>query len=245
MNQRPILIQGAMEAEISLYKEELEDMQEKEIHGYIFYEGKLDGYPIVLSKTNVGVINVTASTTIGIINYNPCIVINQGVAGGITRDIHKGDLVIGTTCININSYQTPILEKGEGSNSLNWELKTFKEGIDELVELKADEELIKTVKDNSDLYKYGKVYTGIIGSGDVWNSEIDKLEWLDKNYNIICEDMETIGTYQICNQFKIPVIGMRTISDNIVLEESYDKTVGLECQKFCIEICKKIIKERK
>ena len=83
---------------------------------------------------------------------------------------------------------------------------------------------------------------GIIGSGDVWNAEKDRLLWLSENYQVICEDMETVGTYKIANQFKIPTIGIRILSDNLLLGESYDKTVGKIGQKFVYSIIKEWIK---
>ena len=38
--------------------------------------------------------------------FKPGYVINYGIAGGHSRDIHVGDLVIGSECVNINSYVT-------------------------------------------------------------------------------------------------------------------------------------------
>lgn len=240
MEQRPILIQGAMEDEIAFIKGKMNEIEEINLYGYIFYKGKIDEYPIILSKTQVGLINVTAATVIGITNFLPCIIINQGVAGGITKNVHKGDFVIGQSCININSFQTPYKEEGKGSNSLDWELKTFKEGIDELVILKADNTLIEKAKEEAK--KQGLSYVvGTMGSGDVWNAEKDRLLWLSENYNILCEDMETVGTYQMGLKFNIPTIGIRVLSDNLLLGEEYDKKVGKIGQEYVYNLVKRTI----
>ena len=39
----------------------------------------------------------------GITNFNPDMVINQGIAGAHRKDLHVGDIVIGEKCCNINS----------------------------------------------------------------------------------------------------------------------------------------------
>ena len=226
MEQKPILIQGAMEDEIALIKEKMEEVEKIKLYDYIFYKGKIDEYPIILSKTQVGLMNVTAATVVGIINFSPCLIINQGVAGGITKDVHKGNLIIGENCININSFQTPYKEEGKGSNSLEWELKTFKEGIDELVVLKANEELVKLAKEEAEKqhfsYKVGTI-------------------WLSEKYNILCEDMETIGAYQMGIKFNISTIGIRVLSDNLLLGEEYDKSVGRIGQEYVYNLVKRTI----
>ena len=240
MEQRPILIQGAMEDEIAFIKEKMNEIEEINLYGYIFYKGKIDEYPIILSKTQVGLINVTAATVIGITNFLPCIIINQGVAGGITKNVHKGDFVIGQSCININSFQTPYKEEGKGSNSLDWELKTFKEGIDELVVLKANAELVKLAEEEAKKQALSYV-VGTMGSGDVWNNEKDRLLWLSEKYDIICEDMETISTYQIGLKFNIPTIGIRILSNNLLLGEEYDKSVGKIGQEYIYNLVERTI----
>lgn len=240
MEQKPILIQGAMEDEIAFIKEKMNEIEEVILNGYVFYKGKIDEYPIILSKTQVGLMNVTAATVIGIINFSPCIIINQGVAGGITKNVHKGVFVIGQNCININSFQTPYKEEGKGSNSLEWELKTFKEGIDELVVLKANTELIKLAEEEAKKQKLSYV-VGTMGSGDVWNAEKDRLLWLSEKYDILCEDMETIGTYQMGLKFNIPTIGIRILSDNLLLGEEYDKSVGKIGQEYVYNLVKRTI----
>lgn len=260
MNEKlPIIIQGAMKPELDILIEKLNNIEKICINGYDFYKGKINNYPIIISKTDVGIINVTASTITAINSFNPVCIINQGIAGAIDEKVHKGDIVIGEKCININSYQTPFLGKGQGSNSLNWELKTFKEGIDELVELNCDTQLLQIIKEYIKQYEYisknvdyrqkeeieqlknEDIKFGIIGSGDVWNGEYDKMKMLNEKYNIICEDMETIGVYQICKRLNTKVIGIRAISDNALIGENYERENGKKSQKFVLEILKQII----
>lgn len=244
-NKRPILLQGAMEIEINYFKEIITDLEEIKIHRYEFFKGNFEGYPIIISKTKVGLIEASLSTFIGIISFNPIIVINQGTAGACSKNLHTGDIVIGKKCININSFITNAKKEKQGLEPLEWELVTFKEGKDELIEYSSNENLNNIVQKCKEKYTSGKIVSGTIGSGDVWDKEVDRIEWLNKKYNVFCEDMETISTYTVCKKFDIPVIGIRVISDNEILKESFDSSVTLELQKFILEICKELIKEVK
>ena len=149
-------------------------------------------------------------------------------------------MVIGQSRININSFQTPYKEEGKGSNSLEWKLKTFKEGIDELVVLKANAELVKLAEEEAKKQALSYV-VGTMGSGDVWNNEKDRLLWLSEKYDIICEDMETISTYQIGLKFNIPTIGIRILSNNLLLGEEYDKSVGKIGQEYIYNLVERTI----
>lgn len=242
---RPILLQGAMEVEINYFKETIKDLEEIEIYGYEFFKGKFEGYPIIVSKTKVGLIEASISTFIGVTNFNPIVVINQGTAGACNESLHTGDIVIGDKCININSYITKTREEKQGSMPLDWELLTFKEGKDELIEYTSNKNLNNIVQNCKEKYTSGKIVLGTIGSGDVWDRETDRIIWLNKNYNVLCEEMETISVYTICDKLNIPVIGIRIISDNEILQESFDSSVTLKLQKFILDICKELIKEVK
>ncbi len=244
-NKKPILLQGAMEVEINYFKEIIEDLEEVTIYGYEFLKGNFEGYPIIISKTKVGLIETSIATFIGITNFNPIIVINQGTAGACNKTQDIGDIVIGNKCININSFITKHKEEKQGLEPLKWELLTFKERKDELIEYLSNQNLNNIVQKCKEKYTNGKIVSGTIGSGDVWDKEVDRIKWFNKKYNVLCEDMETISAYTVCDKLNIPVIGIRVISNNEITKESFDSSVTLELQKFILEICKKLIKEVK
>lgn len=237
--ERPILIQVAMKIECEELLKKIENIKEKEIKGYKFYEGIINNYNVVLLLSNVGLIQTSASLMLAINEYNPIAIINMGIAGSVSPKLHIKDIVIGTECLNINSYKTPIKEKNKGSNSIYWELLTFLSGKeDRLITEYADKELVELTKK---IINKTNVYYGKIGSGDCWNREIDKIISLNKNYKIICEDMESIAVYTIANQFKIPVISIKCISDNILTGEEYDRTVGSYIQEYIFNYIKILI----
>ena len=233
MENKTILIQGAMDVEIQTLLEKLEEQEKIIIADYEFYNGKIKNYNVIVSKTLIGTINATIATTIGIEKFKPDMVINQGIAGAHKESIHTGDIIIGEKCCNINAYSMPSKNRGEGSNPFEWEpnkrAKEIKSANSELVQ--------KFQKFLKEQYT-GKVYTGTIGSGDVFSREIDRIDWISNNFGNLCEDMESIGVYSVCNKFNIPCIGIRIISNNEITREALDKNQAIILQELLVESLK-------
>ncbi|MCI8397245.1 MAG: 5'-methylthioadenosine/S-adenosylhomocysteine nucleosidase [Clostridia bacterium] len=51
--------------------------------------------------------------------------------------------------------------------------------------------------------------------------------------------MESVAIYTVSNQYKIPAISIKIISNNELLEEPYNPSVGQKLQKITEEIIKK------
>ena len=64
-----------------------------------------------------------------------------------------------------------------------------------------------------------------------------------KKYNTLCEEMETDAVYTIAKNFNVPVIGIRVITNNEVLKETYDKEFAKEIAVKCQEYVEKITRE--
>ena len=75
-------------------------------------------------------------------------------------------------------------------------------------------------------------------AGDIWNMEADRIMLLHKKYGILCEDMESISVYTISNLYNVPVISIRVISNNEILNEEYERDLGIESQKIVKELIK-------
>lgn len=243
--KKPILLQAAMEVECQEILSKITNLTKINLNNYTYYSGKINDYPIIISLSKVGIINASSSLTIAIKEFNPSVIINTGIAGATSKDIHVGDIIIGQDCININSYRTPILKEGEGSNPQNWELLNFISGEeDRLIIEKANEKLVSIAKQNNKKMNEN-IYIGRLGSGDVWNREIDRIILLNKQFNILCEDMESIATYTIANQQNIPVISIKIISDNSITGEKYNREIGKNLEKYIISYITELIKNDK
>ena len=70
----------------------------------------------------------------------------------------------------------------------------------------------------------------------MFSRECDRITWISNTFNNLCEDMESIGTYSVCDKFNIPCIGIRIISNNELLLEKYDREKAIDLQKILINI---------
>lgn len=65
-----------MDIEINVFIEILEDKKEKEINGFKFWTGKIGDKDVVISKTEVGMVNASISTMIALEKFKSTIIIN-------------------------------------------------------------------------------------------------------------------------------------------------------------------------
>lgn len=246
MEQKPILIQGAIDIEINYLTEILKDKEEIEIGTYKFFKGTINNYPVVVSKTKIGQTNAGAATSIAILKYSPIFIINQGTAGGHGRKIHKGDIVIGKDYMNLTAFRINRREEGSGSDLSGWKMRAFYTDKQHHIYNIADSRLIEIAKKLKKEYKGGNVYEGRIASGEIWNRESDRIMYIYNTYKTLCEEMETGAVYTIAKNFNIPVIGIRVITNNEVLKETYEieysKEIATKCQQYVEKVVEKCIK---
>ena len=88
---KPIIIQGAMDVETENFATQLDNMEEIKISRWSFYKGTINNYPVIVSRTEVGMTNAAVATTLGIENFNPVAIINQGSTGGHDPNLHQFD----------------------------------------------------------------------------------------------------------------------------------------------------------
>ena len=237
---KPILITGAEDTELNILLDKLENKKEDYIHGYNFYKGFFYNYPVIIVRTDVGIINATISTTIAIQEFDPCIVINQGTAGSHVLDFTRGDLVIAEKVAMMNSYVTPCKEGKMEVNALEWNIRTF---ADNKQIINTDEKLLNMANLIQNEYLYGNIYNGVIASGDMFNRETKRIKWFNKKFDTVCEEMEGFAVYSVAEKFKVPVIGFRVISNNELTGEKYDTKYGECSQEFTYCFVKRFINE--
>ena len=227
-----IVIQGAMDCELDILSEYFKPDTVKNIAGFDYLMSSYNGNTVVISKTGVGMINATVATTVGIQEFNPDLVINQGCAGGHTPDIHKGDLIIGEKSVYINNFYTNTKRLGEGSDSLDW------------YPCKRSYAVPSTQKyiDMADGIEFdGRKYVGILGSGDIFSKEVDRINFLHSLFGELCEDMESVAAMKTCEMFDTDRLALRVISNNEITGEEFDYAVCKALQRFVISLVDKII----
>ncbi|MGU3412650.1 5'-methylthioadenosine/S-adenosylhomocysteine nucleosidase [Enterobacteriaceae bacterium C34A] len=246
----PIVVQGAMPIEAEHFAARLENPKEEQIGGWRFWRGTVDGYPVVVSETLKGMSNSAAATAIAATQFKPAAFINQGTAGGHDPALNVYDIVLGKYSVNLGAFKTPHKLKGEGSDSTQWkpmDLLASKGSAGEdknphtIRKFPADPQLLAVAESVKGSYGKGKVVQGVIGSADIWDSELDRISHFHSEYQTSAEEMETASAAQVASLFNVPFIGIRVLSNNITNDGKYDPKTGLACQDYVYQVVKAYI----
>ncbi|MBC2870111.1 5'-methylthioadenosine/S-adenosylhomocysteine nucleosidase [Bittarella massiliensis] len=226
MQQQPILIQGAMPVEVAALREALEGREDQTLHGFSFSTGTVEGHPLVVSETQIGTLNAALSTAVGIGAYAPRAVINQGLAGAHVEELAVGDLVVGTATVALHGMQSPARAAGEGCAPFDWVFDPRS------VPIPSDEALLRHFAQVP--WPHGRAVAGVLGSGDLFSREIDRIRWMQEKKGELCEEMESVGTYECCRRFGVPCIGVRVISNNELTGEPFTDLVAGDLQRWLL-----------
>jgi adenosylhomocysteine nucleosidase len=247
---RPIVVQGAMTIEVQKLAARLDRATEERVGGWTFWRGTIDGYPVIVEKTQKGVANAAAATALAIEKYHPLAVINQGTAGGHDPALHVYDIVIGSSAISTGAFRTQHREAGKGSNPLEWRPidVTAADGsaandprARRVARFEADRELIAAARRVTASYTRGRVVEGVLATSDMWNEEIDLIARFHAEYGTSAEEMETASAAQVAKEFDVPFLGIRVLSDNITNGGAYDPKTAEACEDYVYQVVKAYI----
>lgn len=249
--KRPILIQGPMPIEAENFAERLENVEiEQSGSTFEFYIGTVDGYPVIVSKTGKGMENTAAATAIAIEKYNPAAIINQGTSGGHDPELNVFDIVLGERTVNIGSMKTGDRAEGEGIEATEWKpmdvmASEGSAGEDPNAEkaryYEGDAELLAAASRVKDSYTQGKVVKGTIGSADLWNNEVDRINWFHENYGTSVEEMESASSAMISKAYDVPFLAIRILSNNKTNGGAYNPETAAANQEYVYKVVQEYI----
>ncbi|CAN7507219.1 5'-methylthioadenosine/S-adenosylhomocysteine nucleosidase [Rossellomorea sp. LjRoot5] len=250
--EQPILIQGPMPIEAEKFAGKLKNVKEEKSGSFVFYKGTVDGYPVIVAKTGKGMENTAAATAVAIEKYDPVAIINQGTSGGHDPALHVFDIVLGERTVNLGSLKTGSMADEEGIEPTAWKPMDLmaSEGsagedpnAEKIRYYDGDEALLAAANAVKDTYKKGKVVEGTIGSADVWNNEVDRIQWFHEKYGTSVEEMEGAAAAQIAGACDVPFLGIRVLSNNKTNGGAYNPDTAAANQEYVYEVVKEYIKE--
>jgi adenosylhomocysteine nucleosidase len=238
----PIAVQGAVDGELGPLIEALGSPRPRVIDGFSFWEGEIGGSRVVVSRTEVGMVNAAISTTLLIREYSPRAIINQGTAGANDPALQVGDIVLGKTTAPFGSFRTPPRKLGEGIDLSSWEvlprlLRVGEERV-RFTHFDADAGLLAAA--SATPYEGGRLIEGIVGSADEWNREVDKLLWAQKTFGIASEDMESASAHQVAQIYRVPFLAVRIVSNSEHHAPEFRSELGSDCARFAVALVRRL-----
>ena len=100
----------------------------------------------------------------------------------------------------------------------------------------SDERLLAAARGVRGQYRKGRVVEGVIGSSEVWNSELDRIKQFHDRFGTTVEEMDAAATAQIAALYNVPFLAVRVVSNNITNGEEYDRNSGLAGQDFVYDV---------
>lgn len=199
---KTIGIIGAMEVEVAILKEKMEDVRIIKKASMDFYEGILAGKKVVVVRSGIGKVNAGICAQILADLFSVDAIINTGIAGSLNKNINIGDIVLSTDVVQHDMDATGFgYRKGQIP-----QMPVFFFNADENLRRLAAE-VCREV--NPDI----QVFEGRIASGDQFVCNQDVKNRIVSEFSAYATEMEGAAIGQAAYLNEIPFLVVRAISD--------------------------------
>ena len=190
---------GAMDIEIQMLKENMENLTVKEKAGTEYYEGVLNGLPVVLVRCGIGKVNAAICTQVLCDCFDVTHIVNTGIAGSLCAQQDIGDMVISS---DVWHHDFDCVAFGYPMCRIPGMPLSFP----------ADEKLITLAKQAAE-QTGSTVRIGRVASGDQFVAEQALKEQIIARTQALCTEMEGAAIAQTAYRNGIPFVILRCISD--------------------------------
>ena len=203
---------GAMEDEVTLLRNCMDERQTAETGGGEYTSGKIGNREVVLLRCGIGKVNAAVGCALLINNYKPNFIINTGSAGGIGSPAEGvmgiGDIIIpggllyhdfDLTALNYEPGQIPGHPPVFPVNE-----QLVRRAVQAVTELKEEQILPAGLN----------IWQGLVGSSDSFMNKPEHIARVRRLFpDVLAVEMESAAIAHCCRLFYIPVIIIRSISD--------------------------------
>lgn len=190
-------IQSAMPVEVEGILGRFDAKERSTPHFYKVYEGRAGENTVYFACSGIGKVNAAACAQHLIDAFGVDCVINMGIAGGIAKDLHTLDVVIGDE-VFYHDFQPAAL---------------FPKYFPFQSKFHADKKLIQTAKAVcAGIPEVENCRVGHIASGDCFVEAAETKDAIRKLGGVCCE-MEGAAIGHVCHINEVPFLIVRTISD--------------------------------
>ena len=213
-----VLVQGAEKLEVDDLVAALEQPEKFQYGPFSFWTGRIGGHRVAVQLTGQALINCTTSTLIGIEEFEPKLIVNQGTSGAQVPYLALHDIIVGRRTLDYGIFITPVRAKGQGSAPLAWvpqpqqlrdpatgRLVAFPDGFP------GDPAALAVALRTRN--PMGRVFPGVIGSAHEVNLELDRVQWSHRTFGLDVEEMESGHVAALAHAYGIRYVAFRVVSD--------------------------------
>ncbi|EOC1304411.1 5'-methylthioadenosine/S-adenosylhomocysteine nucleosidase [Cronobacter dublinensis] len=191
---------GAMEEEVTLLRDKIDNRQTLNIAGCEIYTGTLNGVDVALLKSGIGKVSAAMGATLLLEHCKPDVVINTGSAGGLAPSLKVGDIVVSD---EVRYHDADVTAFGYEYGQMAGCPAAFK----------ADEKLIAAAQATIEQLNLHAV-RGLVVSGDAFINGSVNLAKIRHNFpQAIAVEMEATAIGHVCHNLGVPFVVVRAISD--------------------------------
>ncbi len=223
---------GAMEQEITALKEAMEVQTVTTKANMDFYDGLLEGMPVVVVRSGIGKVNAAVCVQILADIFNVTHIINTGIAGSLNANLEIGDILISEQAIQ-HDVDATIFGYAPG------QIPGFSSR-----EFTADSSMAEIAsaacsRANPDVH----VLKGRVVSGDQFISNAAVKQHLITEFQGDCAEMEGASIAQAATLNELPFIIIRAISDKADGSAQMDyPTFELQAAEHCAKMVCEFVK---
>ena len=194
---------GAMTVEVDTLKEQLENRSVTTRAGMEFWEGVLEGCPVVVVQCGVGKVNAALCAQILAACYQVTHIVNTGVAGTLCTELDIGDFVISKDAM-YHDFDCHII---------NPDYVVGKVPGLAVHSFPADDTLIAYAQDAAEQVHPGHWRLGRVASGDQFVASKAQKEQIIADTGALCTEMEGTAIAHAAWRNGVPFVVIRAISD--------------------------------
>ena len=217
--KRPIAIVSAMHDELSQLLALMPDEHKQTRAGRDFWLGHLHGHDVVLVLSGIGKVAAATTASLLIEHFHAAQIVFTGVAGGLGKNVHVGDLVVAESFLQHDLDVSPLFPKYQvpsyGRSTFAADDKLAKDLKHASQAVLADLGEILTVEARAAFkLEDPKLHQGLLISGDRFVSTTAESQKLQQDLpQALAVEMESAAFAQVCHDYGIPFAAVRTISD--------------------------------
>jgi len=222
-------IMGAMPEEMDKIIAAINNKEIVERGSRVYYRGDLYGQEVVAVFSRWGKVAAATTATNLILDFNVDRIVFTGVAGAISPQLNVGDIVIGQRLYQHDMDARPLMRRFEIPLTGKTSYEIPQQNVDTMSQavhnfLKNNKEFRKILAEQD--ITNPKMLIGDIASGDLFISSANMKQALIKNLpSVLCAEMEGAAVAQVCDDYGVPLIVVRVISDSAD-EEAHISAIG-------------------